>query len=140
MSLSKSSVGVSGLLEDPHVHGRDVDGVTVLHDVRPRRLRHPKRRRLDPLDGVRVVAQDPSHGRLPDFLQLFGSELSGLALSIVVEEPVSVLEPGELVADDAFEGGAEDGIAVLDLHEAAHVQVDVVHVAVDGLEFLNVRS
>ena len=76
---------------------------------------------------------------LLDLLQLRRAEDVGAA-GVVVEEPVAALQPLELVADEAAEGGAEDGARHRGLADPAHEQVHIVHMGVEQrqpLHYLN---
>ena len=76
---------------------------------------------------------------LLDLLQLRGAEDVGAA-GVVVVEPVSALQPLELVPYEAAEGWAEDGARHRSLADPAHEQIHVVHVGVEQrqpLHYLN---
>ena len=76
---------------------------------------------------------------LLDLLQLRRAEYVGAA-GVVVVEPVAALQPLELVADEAAEGGSEDGARHRGLGDPAHEQVYVVHMGVEQrqpLHYLN---
>ena len=53
---------------------------------------------------VPVVAVDPGQAALSDLLQLGEAEPAGVVVEVVVVEPVSLLEPLELVSNEAAEG------------------------------------
>ena len=69
---------------------------------------HFEGQRLNPVDVVRVIADYPCHARLSDLVQLSQGESPFLVDAEVVEELVSFLQPGKLVADDALEHWTKD--------------------------------
>ena len=69
---------------------------------------HFECQRLNPVDVVRVVADNPRHARLSDLVQLSQGERPSLVDAKVVEELVSFLQPGKLVPDDALEHRTKD--------------------------------
>lgn len=96
----------------------------------------PEGEGLHQLEGVPVVAVDPGEVGLPDLHQLLLGELAGRG-GVVVVEPVAVLQPLELVADEALEGRAGQGAVDRHLGDAADEQVNVVNAVVDQLEPLD---
>lgn len=54
---------------------------------------------------------------------------SGLAPH-VIEEPVALFDPGELVSNDAEEGPSQKTSSHRSLGDASHEKVNVVHVSV----------
>ena len=69
---------------------------------------HFEGQRLNPVDVVRVVADYPRHARLSDLVQLSQGERPSLVDAKVVEELVSFLQPGKLVANDTLEHWTKD--------------------------------
>ena len=63
---------------------------------------------LNPVDVICVVANDPSHARLSDLVQLGQGERPSLVHAEVMEELVPFLQPGKLVPDDTLEYWAKD--------------------------------
>lgn len=82
---------------------------------------------------VRGPTQNTRQGRLLDRLELPFTE----DLRSRVEEPIAVAKHFELFADDAVDGGAEDGADDRVLHEAAQVEVDVLGIGVGVEEALH---
>ena len=93
---------------------------------------HFEGQRLNPVDVVRVVADNPRHARLSDLVQLSQGECSSLVDAKVVEELVSFLQPGKLVANDTLEHRTKDWVFVSSLEETAKIEVNVVHRLVDA--------
>ena len=54
--------------------------------------------------------------------------------SLLEPEAVAEFEPLELVADEALEGGPQEGVGRRTLHETAEEEVDVGDVAVEPLQ------
>ena len=63
---------------------------------------------LNPVDVICVVANDPSHARLSDLVQLGQGKRPSLVHAKVMEELVPFLQPGKLVPDDTLEYWAKD--------------------------------
>ena len=107
--------GVQRVVRDIGVVDPVVDGVLVLLPLvqieswdapAPARrplvtevIDHEKGVRLNDLDVVQVVADDPGQGRLPDLLQLVGGEGPGIGVTVIlVPEAVTFSQVQELLA------------------------------------------
>ena len=70
--------------------------------------------------------------------RIYSSQSSPVSAEGIIPSPSSLrlrfTVPCKLVTDDALEGGPQNGVAVGLLEEAAHVEIHVVHGAVELLQ------
>merc|ERR1719278_52004 len=87
---------------------------------------------------VSVITDNSSQGGFPHLIKLGEREGDVLIQTKIIEEPVTFLQPGELITNNTFKDRTQDGVLVSGLQEASDIEINIVHVSVDGPQLLDV--